>query len=72
MFNDSNKKDVKTLVDVINTETNVVDILFDYEPIDTIPNVQPTPEPRLDFSNILLPKNNAKIKAAKSIFKKAP
>ena len=58
------------MVDVINAETNVDDILFDYEPIDTIPNVQPAPEPTLNFSDILLPKNNAKTKAAENFFKK--
>ena len=71
MFSDSNKIDVKTLVDVINAETNVDDILFDYEPIDTTPNVPPAPEPTLNFSDILLPKNNAKTKAAKKVNKKS-
>ena len=65
MFSDNYKKDVKTLVDVINAETNVDDILFDYEPIDTTPNFQSAPEPTLMFFDILLPKNNAKTKATK-------
>ena len=33
-------------------------------PIDTAYNVQPVPEPRLDFSNILLRNNKEKHKAA--------
>ena len=33
-------------------------------PIDTAYNVQPVPEPRLDFSNILLRNNKEKLKAA--------
>ena len=70
LFSDSDKKDVKTLVDFINAEANVDDILFDYEPIDATPNVQLAPELTLTFSNILLPKNNGKTKAAKKISKK--
>lgn len=31
LFSSSDKKDIKTLVDVINTATNVDDILFEYE-----------------------------------------
>ena len=58
------------MVDVINAETSVDDILFDHEPIDTTPNDQPAPEPTLNFSDILLPKNDAKTKAAKKIKKK--
>ena len=69
MLSDSDKNDVKTLVDVINAEINVDDILFGYEPRDTTPNVQPAPEPTLNFYNILLPKNNAKTKATKKIKK---
>ena len=69
LFSDSNKKDVKTLVDVKNAETNVDDIFFDDEPIDTAPNVQPTPEPTLKFSNILFQKHNAKTKTSKKFFK---
>ena len=69
LFSDSNKKVVKTLIDVINAEANVDDILFDCEPIDTTPNVQPVPEPTLNFSDILLPKNNAKTKATEKFLK---
>ena len=39
-------------------------------PIDTAYNVQPVPEPRLDFSNILLRNKKEKHKAAKKKKKK--
>ena len=39
-------------------------------PIDTAYNVQPVPEPRLDFSNILLRNNKEKHKAATNKKKK--
>ena len=39
-------------------------------PIDTAYNVQPVPEPRLDFSNILLRNNKEKHKAATTTKKK--
>ena len=39
-------------------------------PIDTAYNVQPVPEPRLDFSNILLRNNKEKHKAATTKKKK--
>ena len=39
-------------------------------PIDTAYNVQPVPEPRLDFSNILLRKKKEKHKAEKKKKKK--
>ena len=30
-------------------------VTIDYEPVDTTPNVQPAPEPTLNFFDIMLP-----------------
>ena len=69
LFSDSDKKRCKALIDVINAETDVDDIFFDNEPIDTTQNVQPASESTHNFSDILLPKNNVKTKAAEIILK---
>ena len=65
LFSDTNTKDTKNLVDVITQETDVNDSLFDYVAIDTTPNVLPPPDPSLNFSDILLPKNKGKNVVAK-------
>ena len=44
-------------------------ILFDHVAIDTTPNVAPLPDPLLNFSNTLLPKNKGKNAVAKKISK---
>ena len=69
MFSDADTKDIKNLVDVITTETDANDILFDHEPVDVTPNVSSAADPTLDFSDILLPKNKGRNKAAKNFLK---
>ena len=69
LFSDSDAKDIKNLVDIITMETDVDDILFDYEPVDVTPNLPSATDPTIDFSHVLLSKNKGKNKAAKKILK---
>ena len=70
MLSDTYTKATKNLVDVITQETDANNILFDQKPIETTPNVPPPPDPSLDFSDILLPKNKGKNAVPKKISKK--
>ena len=70
LFNDTDTKDICNLVDQIKSETDVNNILFEHEPIDTTPDISPSPEPLLDFSDILLKNNKGKNKTAKKIRQK--
>ena len=63
-------------------ETNICDqvlddidtnhVLFEHVPVDDMPNYPSPSNPLPSFSNILLPKNKSKKKAAKNFFKKVP
>ena len=70
IFSDTNPKDNSNLVDEITSDIDVNDILFEYVPIDTAYNIPPTPEPRFEFSNILLRNNKEKQSAPKKIREK--
>ena len=70
LFNDTDTKDICNLVDQIKSETDVNNILFEHEPFDTTPDILPSPEPLLDFSDILLKNNKGKNKTAKKIRQK--
>ena len=49
--------------------TDINNILFDHEPVVVTPNVLLATVPPLDFSDVLLPKNKGKNKAAKRFLK---
>ena len=66
-FSDTDKKDIRNLVNVTTMGTDINHILFDHEPVDVTPNVPLAPDPTLDFSDVLLTKNKGKNKAAKRI-----
>ena len=44
--------------------------MFEHEPVDTTPDIPPSPEPLLNFSDILIKKNKGKNKTAKKIRQK--
>ena len=70
IFSDTNPKDNSNLVDEITSDIDMNDIFFEYVPIDAAYNIPPTPEPRFDFSNILLRNNKEKQRAPKKIREK--
>ena len=70
LFSDTDTRDICNLVDRIKSETDVNDVLLEHEPVDTTPDTPPSPEPLLDFSDILLKNNKRKNKTAKKIKQK--
>ena len=66
-FSNTDKKDIRNLVNITTMGTDINDILFDHEPVDVTPNVPLATGQTLDFSDVLSPKNKGKNKAAKRI-----
>ena len=60
IFSDTDPKDISNLIDEIKSGIDVIDILFEHVPINTASNVPLLPEPKVDFSNILLRNNKEK------------
>ena len=58
------------LVDQTKSETDANYILFEQEPVDTTPDIPPSPEPLLNFSDILQKNNKGKNKTAKKFSQK--
>ena len=58
------------MVGQIKSETDVNDVLLEHEPVDTTPDIPPSPELLLDFYDILLKNNKRKNKTAKKIRQK--
>ena len=65
LFSDTDTKDICNLVDQIKSETDINYILFEYEQVDITPDILPSPEPLLNFSDIILKTNKGKTKTAK-------
>ena len=63
IFSDMDPKDISNLIDEIKSGGDVNDILFEHVPINTASYVPLLPEPKVDFSNILLRNNKEKHKA---------
>ena len=70
LFSDTDTRDTCNLVDQIKSEADVNDVLLEHEPVDTTPDIPPSAEPLLDFSDILLKSNKRKNKTAKKIIQK--
>ena len=58
------------MVGQIKSETDVNDVLHEHEPVDTTPDIPPSPELFLYFFEILLKNNKRKNKTAKKIIQK--
>ena len=65
LFSDTDTKDVCNLVDQIKSETDANHILLEHGPVDTTPDILRSPEPLLNFSDILLKNNKGKNRTAK-------
>ena len=65
LFRDTDTEDVCNLVDQIKSETDANHILLEHEPVDTTPDIPRSPEPLLNFSDILLKNNKGKNRTAK-------
>ena len=70
MFDNDNRQETKKICDYILDDTDINDVLFEYVPVDDTLNYPSPPDSLPSFSDILLPKNKSKKKAAKKIFKK--
>ena len=70
LFSETDTKNICNLVDQIKSEIDLNDILLEHEPVDTTADIAPSPEPLLNFSDILLKSNKGKNKAAKKIRQK--